>query len=132
MKLSLSDFSAVSFHDSRVQQIEESSQRIRLSLDFAIIRPPLQDAAGKCWKLVDCSLECLRIQRSEKEEWSDTVKARPHSTPGRPIEEVQHEETTDDCLALSGLTQNNNWGVWRIAAEEFHLTWREKNEIQKG
>ena len=132
MKLTLSDFPSFSFHDSPVRQIQEIGDRIVIAFDFAIIRPPLEAAAGALWKLLDCSLVCKTVHKSEKEEWTDTVAAKTHSTPERPLEEVQHEEILNGCLVLSGLTQKNNWGVWRIAAEEFDLTWKEKDQIENG
>jgi hypothetical protein len=132
MKLLLSDFQAVSFHDSPLREIDEDRQRIRLSLDFAVIRPPLEVAAGRSWRLTDCTLECLGVQRSEKEEWTDTVRAKPHSNPERPIEEIQHEEVADGCLVFSGFTQSKNWSVWRIEAPEFLLTWKAKREEETG
>ena len=132
MKLTLSDFPSFSFHDSPVRQISESEDRIIIALDFAYIRPPIEEAGGKLWKLSNCSLVCRAVQKNEKEEWTDTVEAREHTTPERPIEEVQHEEVLDGCLALSGFTQNNNWGVWRIQAEDFDLAYQERTEIKEG
>lgn len=127
MKLTLPDFRFVSFHDSPVRSIEESLTGVRIVFDFGMLRPPLIDGLGQ-WRLIDCSLECVGVQRSEKEEWSDTVIAKPHSTPERPLEEVSHEEIVGGCLQLSGFTQSKCWGVWRIAAQEFVLTWKARHE----
>jgi hypothetical protein len=125
MKLHISDFKSVSFHDSPIRSIEERDGYIKICLDFGLIRPPLKEAEGQKCLIRECILECIDVSRSEKEEWHDTVKATPHSMPNRPLEEIQNEEVTDQYIEFGGKS-GINWGVWRIAAREFDLSWKTK------
>jgi len=132
MKTTTEQLSSVSFHDAMVQHIEERPGYICLDIDSAFIGPQHPDAEGKEWTAHDCRFECFDVLRSEKEEWDDSQSAKPHSEPDRPIEELLDEEVVDGCLVLSGFTRKNNWGVWRIKAREFVLTWRERHEFKKN
>jgi hypothetical protein len=126
MKLLISDFKSVSFHDSPIRSVEERDDYIRISLDFGLIRPPLKEAEGQKCLIRDCILECINVSRNEKEEWHDTVKPSPHSTPNHPLEEIQSEKVTNQYIEFGGKS-GINWGVWRIMAGEFDLSWKTKS-----
>jgi hypothetical protein len=80
----------------------------------------------------DCRFECFDVRRSEKEEWDDTRTPKPHSEPAYPIEELLDEEVVDGCLVFGGFTRKKHWGIWRIEAIEYSLTWRARDEFKKG
>lgn len=130
MKFTPAQLRSLSFHDATVQHIEERPGYVCIVVDFAFIGPPHPDAEGKEWTVRDCRFECLGVRRSEKEEWDDSRRPKPHSEPDFPIEELLDEEVADGCLVLSGFTRKKNWAVWRIEAGEYLLIWKARDEFK--
>ena|SRR5688572_3059592 len=132
MKFTPVQLSSLSFHDATVQRIEERPDYISISIDFAFIGPPHPESEGKEWTVRDCLFECFGVRKSEKEEWDDTRAPKAHTEPQYPIEELLDEEVVDGCLVLGGFTRKRNWGIWRIEAREYSLSWKARDEFKKA
>lgn len=45
--------------------------------------------------------------------------------------DILNTEVIEDYLELSGWTEDQNWGIWRIKAESFTLTFNHQKEIKR-
>ena len=138
MKLELKDFDSVNLHDSKLLNVEERFEFVRLEIDEAIIYLPVKGYDCTPWIIRGCSLECSGVTGSEKKEWADTQPkqwldsnlATPVTNPALPIYEISSNEVVDSFLIIGGFTRLKNWVSWRITAKIFELNWKTLEEFK--
>jgi hypothetical protein len=130
MKLQLNDLKHVSFHDGTLDAVNISEGNIEMTIDSGAIGPPLPETAGKEWIIREIKFTCEQVSLNETELWTDTEKGLPHPTPQKPIYDILNTEVKDDFLELSGFTEDQNWGVWKIKAESFTLAFKSQEEFK--
>ena len=138
MKLELKDFDSVNLHDSKLLNVEERFEFVRLEIDEAIIYLPVKGHDCTAWIIRGCLLECSGVTGSEKKEWADTRPkqwrdshlATPVTNPALPIHEISSNEVVDSFLIIGGFTRLKNWVTWRITAKNFELNWKKREEFK--
>ncbi len=125
-------FELIDFHDSEIQQIENESNEIRISLSFANL---LADHPANSHQQAVCIKPCLLIFHGvdfvESSVFSEKERLfHKHPDPEKPIEkeimEAKQVEQVNNvsCYLLSGF-HRVGWSEWKICSKSFALRWDE-------